>query len=260
MAKIRNASTVPQGMLAPNGYVDTPVDPFVQATTRPPGTLLAPSPGFDSIRQGKNRFQGRGPTGGFRRMTFAEDLGGSGAALSVVPGETSAIDATEWVEGTPGLTPEGTVLIADRSLDPGYASYLHEGMNSLPDMGDRHPDRPLTKSAASWVWHPAMMFKDEYRQNPVVAVLAAVGGVMVVTLIANDIEKEYKSRRGRGITGAAETPAAASRDVSDTGVDSVADATKKAVGEIEKVTNGAIDAISGAAKDATNEIKNAAKE
>ena len=258
MAKIRNKSTVPQGMLAPNGFVDTAVNPAVQATTRPPGMLLAPSPGYDSVRAGKDQFGGKGPRGGFRRMDFAEDVGAGGAALSVVPGDVAGIAATEWPLGEPGVTPEGTVLIADRSLEPGFSRQLHEGQNTLPDMGDRTPDRPLSQNVSRWVWHPAMMFKDEWRQKPAVAVAAAVGFVVILTVVADDLEKEYRARRGRGITGAAETPPAASRDVVDTGVEKISSTAESAVNRIEKVTEDAVNAISQAGTDAANAVKSAA--
>lgn len=254
MPKIKNKSTIPQGMLAPNGYVSQTPNPFVQATTRPPGSLLKESPGYDTIRQGRNQFQGKGPTGGFRPMVFAEDVGGTGAALSVIPGDVEAIASTEWVEGSPGTTPEGTVLIADRSLDPGYASTLHESLLSLPDMGDREASRKLSKTAAQWLWHPAKSFENEYKRNPIVAVIAGIGAVAVITMVAHDVERAWRGRGG-GVTGVAEAPVTASGNVVESGAKEIDEAANKAVESIEKVTNEAIDAIGSAAKDAADSVK-----
>ena len=48
--RFANPGVVAQGMLAPSGYFQDAVDPVVQSTVRPFGTLLKPSPGVDSIR------------------------------------------------------------------------------------------------------------------------------------------------------------------------------------------------------------------
>lgn len=244
MAKIGNKSTIPQGMLYPNGVVDTPVDPFVQATTRPAGTLLAPSPGYDSIRKGKNQFQGKGPTGGFRPMTYAEDIGGTGAALSVIPGNTSEIEATEWLGETPGQTArEGAFIIADRTLQPGYAKSIDDAYNTFPDMGDRTPGRPVSRAALGWVYHPAATFKSAYKQNPATAVLAGVALVGVAWTVGDWIEG---SIRGRGLARTAERPAAESGKIDNTGIGAIEDAVKKAIGTVEDATNQAISAIGNA--------------
>lgn len=248
---LRNRSTLPQGMLAPSGFVDTPVDPNVQATTRPAGTLLAPSPGYDSVRVGKNRFQGKGPTGGFRRMEFAEDVGGSGAALAVVPGETSLVDASEWLP-EPDDAAEGSVIISDRALVSGSAVVLHGGQNTIPDMGDRHPSRPFSRN---WFrnLNPATALREEYRENPAIAVTMGVALVYLAYLVGQEFERNYRSPRGIG-TAATSVPSAGARTAGETtgdAVDKIGEAADKAVDKISQAAESAVSTIENAAKSAT---------
>lgn len=242
-------------MLAPNGYVDTFADPSVQATTRPPGTLLEPSAGYDSIREGKNKFQGKGPTGGFRPMTFAEDIGGTGAVLSVIPGQTTAIQATEYLDGGPGMTPEGAVLIADRSLNPVPARTMHAGYNTLPDMGDRTPGRPLSKMMAMGQ-SPIRLFQKEYKKDPLLAVLGGVGLVAVLVAVANDVEKGW---RGRDLGSAAENSPAETGAAVDKGVDAIKEVTDDAVKAISDASKDAVDAVSKAGQEAVDTVRKAAE-
>lgn len=252
---LRNRSTVPQGMLAPSGYADTHVNPEVQSTVRPAGVLLPPSPGYDSVRVGKNRFQGKGPTGGFRRMQFAEDVGGTGAALSVVPGETSLVEASEWL-GRPEDSFPG-VIIADREHNPGTALALHEGYATIPDMGDRHPSRPLSRAWFNRL-NPSSVLREEYRQSPALAVAMAAGLVGVVYLIANEAERTYRSNRGRGVGSAVTAPASGATqgaaDVSSDAIDKIGEAGDKAVSAIEGAADKAVNAIDNAAKSAKETV------
>lgn len=248
---LKNKSTIASGMLAPSGLAPTFIDPAVQSTARPPGVLLQPSPGYDSVREGKNRFQGKGPTGGFRHLEFAEDVGGTGAALSVIPGQTTAIEASEWLPESPDQLPEGSVIIADRELQPGTAVSLHQGMRSIPDMGDRTPDRPLSKA---WFHNlnPASALRSEYAKSPVIATLMAAGFIGVVTLIAGEAERAYKRQRGQGIGSAVTSPASgATRGTGEV--------TSDAIDKIGKAGDDAVKAIEGAADKAVTSIENAAK-
>jgi hypothetical protein len=259
MGRFRNPAVVPQGMLAPSGMAeDEQIDPFVQSTTRPAGSLLRPSPGFDSIRVGKNRFQGKGPTGGFRPFEFAEDVGGTGAALAVRPGDTSTIEATEWLPEDEDSMPEGSLIISDRRAPGSVAVALHEGEHAPVDMGDRHPSRPLSK----WLVNPAAMLRSDYAENPVITVLATAGVVFLAYIIGNDLEREYVSRRGRGVaaetTAAPAAAAATSGDEVDRATQTVGDAADKAVTTIEKAADSAIEAIEDAGKAAKDGGKKAA--
>lgn len=247
---LRNKGTVPQGMLAPSGYDSTVPNENVQMTTRPAGALLRPSPGFDSVRVGKNRFQGKGPTGGFRRMEFAEDIGGSGAVLSVVPGQTSMIEASEFLP-EPSDPVEGSVIIADRELNPGAAVILHQGSYVAPDMGDRHPSRPLSRAWFSSM-NPANILREEYRESPAVAVGMGVALVLLVNMVAGEFERNYRSPRGVG-TAATGVPAAGARTAGDTtgdAVDKIGEAADKAVDKIGQAADSAVDSIESAAKSA----------
>lgn len=242
---LRNRMTVPSGMLHPAGLSETFVNPNVQATTRPPGTLLRPSPGYDSVRQGKNQFQGKGPSGGFRPMEFAEDVGGTGAALSVIPGDISSIPETEW------LPPADAVIVADRQLKPGWARWLHDGSDTKPDMGDRTGNRPL--SSKFWQnLNPTSVLRQEYQKSPVLSVAMGAGLVYVVYLLASEVERQVGGRERGGVgSTVADVPAGAARATGDV----TADATEK----IGKAADDAVAAIEGATDKAVNKIESAAE-
>lgn len=245
---LRNKSTVPAGMLAPSGLQQDVVNPAIQSTTRPGGTLLQPSPGYDTIRLAKNQFGGRGHTGGFKPMTFAEDVGGTGAALAVIPGDTSPIEASEWVGA-----PEGAVIISDRPTEGsrGFAEILHEAYSTIPDMGDRTADRP--RSVATFLGNARAM----YRHSPAVTVAAALGALMLVNIIARDVERSAGSYSPRGVGSAvSDVPAAGAsaggnvtKDVADqtsTSLRQIGDAADKAVADIGRAADGAVRKIENA--------------
>jgi hypothetical protein len=248
MAKIRTRAVVPQGMIAPSGYAQTEVDPAVQSTARPPGSLLAPSPGYETVREGKNEFQsgGKGMTGGFKPFEYAEDIGGSGAALSITPGDTSTIENTQWLPTDEGDIDEGSVIISDRVPKKRFSVILHEAEKVLPDFGDRSPGRPRSRSM---LFNPITLFREDYKENKVATVLAAVGVVVITYMIGNDLEREYGSRRGKGVASGVE---AAPTATAATGED-VLDKTTKAIGE---TVDGALKAIEKAADSAVGVIEN----
>jgi hypothetical protein len=255
MGRFKNQGIVPQGMLAPSGYAqDVSVNPVVQSTTRPAGTLLRPSPGFDSVRVGKNRFQGKGPTGGFRQFEFAEDIGGSGAALAVQPGDTSSIAATEWLPESLEQIDPGTLIIADRNYEIASAARQHEGHHTMPDMGDRSPGRPLSRM----LFNPIKVFREDYQENPVVTVLASAGIVLLAFMVGNDVERQYRSRRGGGIasevTAVPAAGAAATGDTTADVVDKIGEAGDKAVEAIEGAANNAVEAITSTGESVKKEI------
>ena len=258
MAKIQNRGTIPQGMLAPSGFVQTNPNPNVQATTRPAGTLLQPSPGYDSIRVGKNAFQKGVPTGGFRRQDFAEDLGGNGAALSIVPGTTTAIEASEWLPENADSIPEGSIIIADRTHETGFAKFLHSAYNTIPDMGDRTPERPRSK--AQWLVNPVGVFRADYKEHPATTVIATAGLVWLINIIARDVERNIRGYRPRGVGTAVSEPAAAVPSTAGDVSKQVADSTAEAVNKIGQATDEAVSKIGNAADDAVDTIKNATKE
>lgn len=242
---LRNKSAVPAGMLAPSGLAQDTVSPAVQSTTRPGGTLLQPSPGYDTIRLGKNQFQGRGHTGGFRPMTFAEDIGGTGAALGVIPGDTTPLEASEWVDAG-----EGAVIISDRPTEGarGFAEVLHEAYGTIPDMGDRTADRPRSVSTFLGSVQAA------YRHSPAITVAAALGALMLINIIARDVERSAGGYSPRGVGSAVtDVPAAGAsaggnvtKDVADqtsTSLKQIGDAADKAVQDIGRAADGAVSRI-----------------
>lgn len=252
-----NPGVVAQGMLAPSGYFQDHVDPFVQSTVRPAGSILVESPGYDTIRPGKNRFQGKGPTGGFKPMRFAEDVGGTGAAISIRPnsgddtaGDIQEIADTEWI---PDTMREGSMIIADREHNPDIASRLHQGMNTLVDMGDRDSNRPLSKSR--WLVNPIGMFRADLQESPAITVAATVGLVVLLHILATDVERQYRGYRGGGlgstITSVPAAGVSGGGEAAGDAVDKIGKAADNAVNKIEKVTDDAVGAISKAASSAT---------
>lgn len=259
MGRFKNRGIIPQGMIAPSGYAqDVNVNPVVQSTTRPAGTLLRPSPGFDSVRVGKNRFQGKGPTGGFRQFEFAEDIGGSGAALAVQPGDTSTIEATEWLPESLEQIDPGTLIIADRNWETAAAARQHEGHHTIPDMGDRSPGRPLSRML---LHNPIQLFREDYQENPVVTVLASVGLVFLAYMLGEDMERQYRSRRGGGVASeVTAVPAAGAAVAGDTAADAaekIGDAGDKAVAAIEGAADKAVEAITSTGDSVKKEITSA---
>lgn len=246
---------VPQGMLAPSGYAQTAVDPMVQATTRPAGSILAPSPGYDSVRAGKNVFQGKGPTGGFQPLEFAEDVGGTGAALAVVPGDVASLpDSVYLPEYNEQLEP-GSVIVSDRpqvgdALGP-HAHSLHEGMRTLPDLGDRSPGRPLSRAILRL--NPANVLREDYRENRVLTVLMCVGLIGVVKLLGDDLEREYHSRKG--VTRAPAAVAATGGDEVNRATGAISDAGDRAVGAIKSAADDAVGAIRDAGQAARDSVQ-----
>jgi hypothetical protein len=255
MSRFKNPALIPQGMLNPSGLrQDYLIDPVVQSTVRPAGSLLRSSPGYDTVRVGKNRFQGKGPTGGFREMEFAEDVGGSGAAISVVPGDTSQIASSEWLPENPEQIDEGSFIIADRNTQVGgTAMTKHEAGHVLADMGDRHPGRPLSKAMFT---HPVKMLREDYAANPVITVLASAGLVMVAWIVGNDLEREYRGRSGKGIVSDTVAVPASGAAVSGDEVEKVTGAISKAGEDAVKAIGDAADA----AVDSVNEAGKAAKD
>lgn len=237
-------------MLAPSGYrQDYLIDPVVQSTTRPAGTLLRSSPGYDTIRVGKNKFQGKGPTGGFREQEFGEDVGGSGAALSIVPGDTSQIASSEWLPESPEQIEPASFIIADRNTQlGGIALTKHEAERVITDLGDRSPGRPLSMA---FFKNPVKMLKQDYAENPVVSVIVGAALVVGAFMIGNDLERQYKSRRGGGIasdvTAVPASGAVVAGDTTATAADDIGNAADKAIKRIEDTGDKIVKSIEGAA-------------
>lgn len=261
-ARFKNPAVVAQGMAYPSGLAQTAVDPVVQSTTRPAGSLLKSSPGYDSIRVGKNRFQGKGPTGGFRMQRFAEDIGGTGAALAVVPGDTSQNDVTEWLPEDQDSLEEGDMVIADRThggaVGNDIARALHEARGVLPDMGDREVTRPLSRS--KWLQNPVDLFRADLKESPAITVATTAGLIMLITYLARDAERQYRNRGGgRGnvtdtTVAAAGTPVGTAGDAAQDGVKAISDAANDAVKVIGDATKEAVSAVKDTADSAKETV------
>lgn len=183
-------------------------------------------------------------------MEFAEDVGNTGAAISITPGDTAPIEETQWLPNDEGDVEEGTMIVKDRGPKKRYAHVLHEAERILPDMGDRSPGRPRTRQ---WLQNPMNVLREDYRQNPVFTLAAAAGIVTVAWIVGNDLEREYKSRRGRGVAGAAsavpEATAATGGDEGDKVVKNVEDVVTGALGKIEAAINTGVKAIEDTVKE-----------
>jgi hypothetical protein len=258
MSRFKNKSVVAQGMLAPSGLDPTVVNPNVQMTTRPYGSLLVPSPGYNTIRAGKNIFQRGVPSGGFRPMAFAEDVGGTGTALSVIPGDTTFEEVTEWLPESPdslGMT--GDMIISDR--DPhslGFASGLHEAYDSIPDMGDRTRGRPLSRASFE-LQNPVRMLREDWAQDPAITLLGCVGLIFLVGILESDFKRVYRGNRGRGVaseaTAVPASGAQVSGDVSAEALDKIGNAADAAIDKITNATDSAVDAITNAGRSTESE-------
>lgn len=193
-------------------------------------------------------------------MEFAEDVGGSGAAISIVPGDTSQIASSEWLPEDPEQIDEGSFIIADRNTQVGgTAMTKHEARHIIPDMGDRSPGRPLSRL----MWqHPVKMLREDYAANPVVTVLASVGFVIIAKIVGDDLEREYRSRRGGGIVSDTVAVPASGTAVSGDEIDKVttaiSDAGDKAVQAIGDAADAAVDSVNEAGKAAKDTANKAA--
>src|SRR4051794_3629937 len=187
------------GDLFPNGVGLNPANPDVQATVRPFGWLFRPSAGFNSVAVGAHRLDIGHPHGqgiDFSPVRLAEDLsrdprGPEGPPLLVEPGKPGTypgdrvdladVPGSEYLDGEGRLPADLAdenrgMYLADREGGPPPGSgRLHEGLRSVPDMGDRDPFRPLTREAAGYLHNPVGMFRSEWHDDPVKAVgIAAV--------------------------------------------------------------------------------------
>lgn len=274
---------IAQGDLYPNGVWATPPDPNIQATVRPEGHFFKKSPGYESIRPGRNKFQDacHGMGIHFTPQRFAEDVGEFDSLPLLVDEETSVSHAdiadlpgSERLDDAGKLTAQdaaanrGVKLGETAKAAPDGGSELHTGNRSVADMGDREPGRPLTRAAYGLLKNPAGSFRDEYADNPMLAVGVAgaiIGGVYFLT---REFESGFRSRRrtaaaAGGITGAAApvvaAPAAAA-DAAGAAVQESADVANRAAtaaGEAAKDAASAAGDVAAAAGDAASEVTDA---
>ena len=258
---------IAQGDIYPNGVDVSPALPEVQATVRPVGWLFRSSAGFSTIRPGKHKIDTSHPQGNgihFTPLRLAEDLSQQatpgGPPAMVDPASASKTVDINDVPGSEFLDDDGKLpawmaaqnrgpyLTDDPNRAPGATP--QSGGTTIRDMGDRSPTRPLTRAFYGLTQNPAGMLRQEWAENPVVALLwagAILGGVF---MLSDNIERAFRSRRGRGVAATAgAAPAAAAAGTTKT-VGETAEAANKtltAAGEaVEKAVSAAGDAVEAA--------------
>jgi hypothetical protein len=132
---------------------------------------------------------------------------------------------------------ERILLSESTNMAPVGGAVRHRGTKTLPDMGDREPHRPLSQ-----VFHgfsdPVGMFRNEYAQNPLLAVVAAGAIIGIVYKVALDFERSYRSRtraasKGGGLVTTAAPVAAAPAAAAETSGSVTADAAEAASAVVE---------------------------
>lgn len=270
----RTNVAIPSGDLYPNGITPTALNPDVQATVRPAGQFFRKSPGYETVRPGRTRFQAayHGLGIHFTPQRFAEDVGEFDSLPLVVDAETSGrhADIAE-LPGSERLDDGGRLLDEDNATNGGVrlaesnraaptgGKVLHAGNRTAIDMGDRDSDRPLTKAFYKGLHNPVQVFRSEYADNPVAAV--AVAGLIVgaVYYLTRELESAYKSRNRSGaaaVGAVAAAPVAVSGEaVKDAAV--TANRAASAAGEAAKEAASAAGDAAEAAGEAAEEVTDA---
>ena len=244
-------AAIPSGAVYPDGLDVTTPDPVIQASVRPEGAYFRRSVGYASVRPGRTRFQhNKGGGIHFTPQRFAENVDDP-ATLPLMVSSTTAPDHADVADlpGSENLTIDGQTSTANRVLmsepadGPPASVGKHEGLKTLPDMGDREPHRPLSQIYHGLA-HPVQLFKGEYAKDP----LIAIGGAALITAIAwsigRDFERSYRRRersasRGGGVTGEAAPVAATPAAVVETAGETVEKAADTAVEAVETVVEAA---------------------
>jgi hypothetical protein len=274
----RTNVAVPSGDLYPNGLPVIPARPDVQATVRPVGWFFRPSLGFQTVRPGAHRLQPAHHGGGihFTPHRFAEDIGqyaGPGG-LPLMVDKATAVHHADIADlpGSDRLDDEGKLTadavhanegpyMAEGTDAPRAGDIPHESIRTLADMGDRLPGRPITRAFHGYLRNPADAFREDYAANPLVAVAVAGGIVGIGYVLVRDFERQYRSRRGRGVAaGAAAAPAAAVAASGGTVAEAakVANEAATAAGDAAAAAASAAGDVAEAAGDAAAAVTDAA--
>jgi len=167
---------------------------------------------------------------------------------------------------------EGVKMGESTAAAPSGGTQMHPGTKTLPDMGDREAGRPLTRDFWGIARNPTGVFRDEYAQNPVIAVGAAGAIVGFIYYAAREFERNYMSRnrsasRGGGVVSTAAPVAAAPAAAADTAGGAVRDAAQvantaateagkaaeeaaSAAGDVAEEAGKAVEKVTDAASDA----------
>lgn len=259
---------IASGSIYPNGVDVGPANADVQATVRPGGWLFHPSAGYETIRVGRTSIDLAHPNGTgihFTPMRFAEnvarqhDIGGPPALID--PAHAMDITDVADIPGSEYLDGEGKLpayaaaqnagpYLSDAPFSPMPGTTPAHGGNTLRDMGDRNPTRPLTRAFYGLTTNPAAMLRAEWQQSPGIAVVWALGVLGIVYMLTENVERQFRGRRGRGVAATAgAAPAAAAAGTGKTVADT-ADAANKTLtaagAAVEKAVSSAGDAVSAA--------------
>lgn len=254
---------IAQGTIYPSGVDSSPANPVIQATVRPQGSMFKTSPGYDTVRRGAHRMQNPTRFGiHFTPIQLAEDVVG-GTSLVDADAFTKNADVadlplSEYLDGDGKLPDEMIrknqgVKLADGASGAPVGGLPHPETRMAVDMGDRDPDRPLTRAHLdAYFKNPVNAFNDDYAQNPWMALLFAGAIVAVVGMVAKDFEGAYSRRRGSGVvSGAVAAPAA--------GVETAGAQVKEATQVANEAATAAGDAAQAAAS-AAGDVAQAAGE
>jgi hypothetical protein len=252
---------IPQGDLYPSGIPVVVPNDNIQSTVRPEGSFFLQSSGYHTIRPGSKRFQDgfRGPGIGFTPLRYAENV----AQLDDLPALVDQDDAMlhadiAEIPGSNVLDDRGQ--ISEAAFDAGYGtkhgnsdktfphhdgvSHPHGALMTTPDMGDRRPDRPLTRQWLQGVLHdPLSAFQEEYRTHPITAIVVAASGISLAYWIGREFDSQYGSRGGNA-GAAAPAGVATAGSAAQRGGNVVSDLIEGA----GKAVKGATDTIADAVK------------
>lgn len=256
---------VPSGSIYPDGIQPVAVNPAIQSTVRPGGHKFRSSPGYESVRPGKNGYQDgyHGLGIHFVPQRFGEDVGQyaspGGLPRMVDPKASKTVDladlpGSDRLDDAGKLTAEmvnaneGVKLVGDTNFPTGGAD-IRESEKTLPDMGDRAATRPFTR--AFWdsaFGNPVKLFSSEYHESPTAAIIMAGVGIGLAYMVGSEIEREWKKRRRPGVVGTVATAPAAT-----------AAASGETVREATGAVNDAVTAAGKAAAEATSAAGDAAE-
>lgn len=260
------------GELYPNGVDVSPANPDIQATVRPLGWLFHQSAGYPTVRVGTHKIDIAHPSGQsihFTPVRLAENLqprdqGASGppAMIDMTNGGDTAdiadLPGSEYLDGEgklpawAGNQNRGPYL-ADGTGAPVSDGTPRYGGNVARDMGDRDPERFVTKAFYDRLLvNPNVVLRDNFQQDPVITSIWAIFVVGGIGLLAGNIERAFRSRagRGRGVAASAgAAPAAAAEGTLKTAevatapvvaaAEKTAEAAQKVVTETEKIAENA---------------------
>lgn len=276
---LRNVA-VPAGDIYPNGLNIVPLNADVQTTVRPSGWMFRKSPGYETLRPGKFDFSKLNHGFGihFTPMRYAEDVGSTtdaqgypllvdkskaahGVDLADLPG-------SERLDDQGNVTPYESaggrgVMLSDDKEAPVGSSDIRESEKTLADFGDREIGRPISRSihfGETYLKNPVGMFRSDWHDSPVKAVAIASAIVGAVYYIGSNLEREWRSRRAGGATGAVGAAAAAPVAAAGGAVEDATDAANRAAtaaGDAAAAAASAAGDAASAAGDAASSVTDA---